>query len=110
VPGTPLQVGKSGSDLALSWDAAGCPGAAVNVYHGVVGDYSTFTGASCDLAPTGSAVIAMPDDRWFLVVSTDGVDTDGSWSRDYTGAELSYDGAGSVCPQIVGHASDGNCP
>jgi hypothetical protein len=109
VPGTPLQLGKSGADLELSWDAAQCPPMEVNVYHGAIGDYSTFTGGYCAMAPTGSATLNLPDNSWFLVVSTDGVDIDGSWSRDHTGAEKNYGGAGLVCPTIVEHMTSAAC-
>jgi hypothetical protein len=109
VPGLPLTVSKSGSELALTWDAVECPPAEINVYHGAIGDYSTFTGGDCALAPSGSATLALPDNSWFLVVATDGIDTDGSWSRDATGAELSYAGASDACPSITGHIGGGIC-
>jgi len=109
VPGAPLQLAKAGGDLELSWDAAQCPPAEVNVYHGAIGDYSTFTGGYCAMSPTGSATLSLPDDSWFLVVSTDGINVDGSWSRDYTGAEKNYSGAGLVCPTIVQHISSAAC-
>jgi hypothetical protein len=81
----------------------------VNVYSGSIGDYSTFTAAECGLPPTGSATVAMPDNSWFLVVATDGIDTDGSWSRDASGTELNYSGASAVCPAITAHAAGGVC-
>jgi len=109
VPGLPVQVNKSGGSLALSWDSTQCPVAGVNVYHGTIGDYSGFTGGHCTMAPTGAATLDLPDNSWFLVVSTNGVDTDGSWSRDYTGSELSYSGAGSACPSITQHVPGGTC-
>jgi hypothetical protein len=82
----------------------------VNVYEGVVGDYSTFTGGYCDLAPTGSAVLSIADDRWFVVTATDGASTDGSWSRDRMGNELSYSGAAAACPSISQHITNNACP
>ena len=109
MPGAPLVAGKSGTDVALSWDATRCPAAAVNVYVGPIGEYSTFTGGHCGLPPSGTATLPLPDDSWFLVVATDGVDTDGSRSRDHTGAELQYSGAGAVCPSITAHSPDGAC-
>jgi hypothetical protein len=51
----------------------------------------------------------MPDDSWFLVVATDGIDTDGSWSRDGSGTELNYSGASAACPEITEHAAGGVC-
>jgi hypothetical protein len=109
VPGTPMLVGKNGGDVALIWDAAQCAPTEINIYQGAIGDYSAFTSASCGLAPTGSTTLNIPDDTWFLVVGTDGVDTDGSWSRDRTGAEMSYSGASTVCPTIAQHLPGGVC-
>jgi hypothetical protein len=110
VLGTPLEVSLSGSDLRLTWDATTCPAAAVNVYWGNLGDFSTFTGGACDLASTGSATVAVPDDVWILVVATDGTDTDGSWSRDAAGNELTFAGVSSVCPAITKHLTNNGCP
>jgi hypothetical protein len=109
VPGEPLLVAKAGNDLALTWDTTQCPQTEVNVYHGPIGDYSAFTGGDCGLPPTGSATLSLPENCWFLVVATDGVDTDGSWSRDHSGAELSYDGASGACPSTTEHAPGGVC-
>ncbi len=110
VPGSPLEVSLSGSDVHLTWDATTCPAAAVNVYWGSLGDFSTFTGGACDLASTGSATVAVPDDVWILVVATDGADTDGSWSRDAAGNELTYAGASTICPAITKHLTNNGCP
>ncbi|MBD3867586.1 MAG: hypothetical protein IFK94_05625 [Acidobacteria bacterium] len=110
VPGSPLLVAKSGGDLALTWDDTTCPATEVNIYRGSIGDYSTFTGGHCGQPPTGSATVAMPDNSWFLVVATDGVYTDGSWSRDVSGAELDYSGASLACPAITNHTAGGVCP
>ena len=110
VPGQPLAVAKSGSDLLLTWDSAACSAAAVNVYRGAIGDYSTFTAGDCDLPANGSATLSIPDDSWFLVVATDGGSTDGSWSRDASGAELTYAGASTACPAITAHNPFGSCP
>jgi len=109
VPGSPLLVAKSGGELALTWNATQCAPTEINVYQGAIGDYSTFTDASCGLAPTGSTTMSVPDDTWFLIVGTDGVDTDGSWSRDRIGAEMNYAGASTVCPAISQHLPGGVC-
>ncbi len=109
VSGAPLQLTKSGSELELSWDTTACPPAEVNVYVGTVGDYSTFTSGYCGLPPSGLATLSLPDNSWFLVVSTDGAGTDGSWSRDHTGAEMNYVGSSTVCPSITDHSVGGIC-
>jgi hypothetical protein len=110
VPGQPLQVARSGSDLLLTWDTATCTATAVNVYWGNLGSYGSFAGGFCDLPPTGSATVSLAGNVWMLVVATDGAGTDGSWSRDGSGAELSYSGASSVCPAITAHIPTGGCP
>ena len=110
VPGLPLRVAASGSDVLLTWDATQCPAAAVNVYRGSLGDFSRFTSGSCNLPPTGSATVPMPAGSWFLVAATDGSTTDGSWSRDLSGAEKSYAGASLACSAITEHVTSNGCP
>ena len=46
---------------------------------------------------------------WFVVAATDGLVTDGSWSRDPAGGELSYGGASLACPAIVSHVTNNTC-
>jgi hypothetical protein len=79
------------------------------VYQGTIGDYSAFNSGHCGLPTTGSTTLSIPDDTWFLVAATDGADTDGSWSRNRTGAEMSYGGATLVCPSITQHLPGGVC-
>lgn len=110
VPGVPLLASKSGSNVALTWDASQCPAAAINVYVGNIGDFSTFTTGYCGLPPTGSATLAIPAGRWFLVASTDGASTDGSWARKLDGSERDYAGAAVACPAINLHSTTNGCP
>ncbi len=110
VPGQPLTVTPNGTDLFLTWDPTQCPPAAVNVYWGNLGNFSTFAGGFCGLAPGGAATIALPDNVWFLVAGTDGASTDGSWSRDSMGNEKNYAGASTACPTITQHVTNNNCP
>jgi len=110
VPGAPVEVSLSGSSLLVRWDASQCSAAAVNIYYGQLGDFTTFTGGVCDLPHTGSATIPVPDNIWLLVTATDGNNTDGSWARDASGAERSYAGSQAVCPAITQHAPAGTCP
>ena len=110
VPGVPLTASKVGNAVGLSWEPTACSGGQVNIYRGAIGDYSTFTAGDCALPSTGTATVSMPDNSWFLVVNTDGAGTDGSWSRNPQGTELSYFGASSVCPAIMLHQPDGVCP
>ena len=109
-PGMPLMASRNGSDVLVTWDAATCPAVAVNIYRGDLASFSTFTGASCGLAPSGSATVAMPDNSWFLVASTNGGTTDGSYGRRSGGVERQIDGASAVCPAIVQHVVKPSCP
>jgi hypothetical protein len=110
VPGEPLRVERVGADLRLTWDATECPAAAVNVYYGALGDFTTFTGGHCGLPATGEAVLPFPDGVWLVVAATDGAATDGSWSRDRAGDELTYAGASAACPAITQHVTTNACP
>jgi hypothetical protein len=109
-PGTPLRADRSGDSVVVTWDATRCPAAAVNVYRGAIGDYSSFVAGDCGLPPIGSATLSLPDDVWFLAAATDGASTDGSWGRTPTGAERSYLGASIACPEITSHDPGGTCP
>ena len=114
VPGAPLRVSASGpgsgAPLTVTWDAARCPATAVNLYWGTLGSGTSFTGAQCTLAPTGSATVTLPDNVWFVVAATDGGAIDGSHARDLSGAERIYSGAGTVCPAITTHVTNNGCP
>lgn len=110
VPGAPLRASRSGNDVAITWDASSCPAAAVNVYYGAIGNFTTFTGGVCGLPPTGSATVPIPAGSWFLVAATDGGSTDGSWARDLEGTEKNYAGAGAACPAITTHVVNNGCP
>ncbi len=110
IPGQPLEAEPAGGDVALTWDAARCPAASVNVYWGALGDFTTFTGGACGLAATGSASLAVPDDAWFVVVATNGASAAGSHGRTATGGELTYAGASIVCPAITQHVITNGCP
>ncbi len=108
-PGSSLEEVER-SALLLTWDATACPAPAVNVYSGAIGNYATFTAGTCDLPATGSATISPAGSAWFLVVATDGSATDGSWSRDAGGSELTYASASTVCTATTMHEPAGNCP
>jgi hypothetical protein len=110
VPGAPMRASRSGASVAITWDASQCAAAAVNVYRGEMGSFSSFTGGSCGLPPTGSATIPMPDHSWFLVAATDGVSKDGSYGRTATGGERVYAAASAACTSITAHVTNNACP
>jgi hypothetical protein len=110
VPGPPMRASKSGGSVLITWDTTQCPATAVTVYRGAIGSFGAFVGAACNLPPTGTATLAIPDNSWFLVAATDGVSTDGSYARAVNGAELMYSGASVVCPGTVSHVTNNACP
>lgn len=109
-PGAPLRASKSGGQVLVTWDVSQCPATAVNIYRGVLGNFTTFTAGDCNLPPSGTATLALPDNVWFLAAATDGAATDGSWGRTSTGAERSYAGASVACPAITHHVTNNGCP
>ena len=109
VPGAPMQAVPNGGDLDLTWGTSGCAASFVNVYTGSMADFTQFTGGFCNIPSTGAATLPIPADSWFLVVGSDGVSMDGSWSRDPQGNELNYSGASAVCP-VVSHVTNNACP
>jgi hypothetical protein len=110
VPGMPMRASRSGGNVVITWDTAQCPATAVNIYHGTVSSFASFTGGHCGLPGSGSATIALPDNVWFLVAATDGASTDGSYARTVNGAEASYGGAAAACPGITAHVTNNACP
>jgi len=110
VPGTPMRASRSGANVVVTWDVAQCTPVAVTVYRGTIGAYAAFTGATCNLPPSGAATVAMPANSWFVVAATDGGSTDGSYARGANGTELNYAGASAVCPGTVSHSTNNACP
>ncbi len=109
LPGTPLKAVKSGANVTVTWDAARCPAAAVNLYRGAIGNYSAFTAGNCALAPSGTTTQAVPDNAWFIIAAAAG-SADGSYGLTPAGAELSYTGAATACPAITQHVTNNQCP
>ena len=110
VPGLPMRASRSGGNVAITWDAAQCPATAVTVYRGAIGAFGAFNGAACNLPPSGTATLPIPDNSWFIVAATDGAATDGSYGRAVNGSELSYAGASAVCPATTSHLTNNACP
>jgi hypothetical protein len=110
VPGAPLRASRSGASVLVTWDTSRCPAAAINIYVGKLGNFTTFTSGYCGLAPTGSATIPIASGTWFLAAATDGASTDGSWGRTLTGDERAYTGASAACPAITRHLTNNGCP
>ena len=106
----PISPEVGGDDGAVEDCVEACAAAAVNVYHGAIGAFASFTGGHCGLPSSGSATIALPDNVWFIVAATDGAATDGSYGRTAAGGELVYSGAGAACPGMTSHLTNNACP
>ena len=110
VPGVPMQASRNGGNVDVTWDTAQCAAVLVNIYHGAIGSYASFTGGHCGLPGSGSATIALPNNVWFLVAATDGAATDGSYGRTAGGGESVFGGAAAACPGITSHVTNNACP
>lgn len=109
----PLRVAKldpSGAALAVAWDSALCAGA---VTHELLfgfgsrlppapGGVFALAGAECGVAtpftwsPSPDASLDPTGLAWFVVVATNGADTEGSWGADSRGMERSGPAAGGA--------------
>lgn len=91
--GTPLRVQKgdpAATRLTLDWDASGCAAGGYNLIHGdlVAVPSLAVNGSVCNLASSGHAHWAgvPPGNLWYVIVSENGVGTEGTWGRDSSGA------------------------
>jgi agmatine/peptidylarginine deiminase len=99
----PLRVGKSQSDLAISWDVTTLECASPG-YHLIWGwghavDAYVVSGADCSLDASGSHLwTSSPDTSadwsWFIVVGNDGATTEGGWGTDSSANQRSTSASG----------------
>jgi hypothetical protein len=99
ISGTPIKASKNtgdGSSLDLTWDVTTCVDTDYNAYYGVGSQVSsyTLTSSECTLGNSGSATWnpapAVPGGEtflWWIIVGTDGVQTESSWGKDSAGNE-----------------------
>jgi len=122
VAGTAMRAWKPADDpgrIELSWDVRSCPPAAgYAVLHGVGGGLSTLTlaGAECGIGVTGTyswtGVPGLPlGERllWWVIVGTDGVETESSWGKDSTGSERGGADPSNLCG-LTRKDTSGTCP
>ena len=87
-PGSPFTVAKSGSDVALAWDAS-CSTDAIDyaVYSGAIGNWYSHEPVACSTAAALTTTLALaPGNRYILVVPLT-VDDEGSFGTDSAGRE-----------------------
>jgi hypothetical protein len=100
---------RNGSAVDVSWDASTCSEQSYNLYYGTLGRFSALTGASCGLAPTGTANgLAIPDNSFFVVAGALGSAVS-SFGRTGAGAEESFTGWPGLCTQTV-QSTSASCP
>jgi hypothetical protein len=91
VPRGSLSTVRNGAGIDLTWDAATCSTANYNLLYGDLANVSTYAlqGSVCGLGSGGSFSWAGPPagNLYFIVVSTDGAVTEGSWGLTRTFAE-----------------------
>jgi hypothetical protein len=99
VPGTPLTMGKSGSDVTLAWGAACRPATDYAVYEGELGVPSSLEFRLCSTGGTTAQLSPSAGNRYYLVVPRNGAN-EGSYGKSSDGTELGP--AAEACgPQLV---------
>ena len=109
--------------IQISWDAS-CPTANTNLYWGYgsglpaqLGGSYTLSGSACGMGNTGSyAWNGSPDPAsdpsrlvWWVIVATDGVNTEGAWGPDSSGAERNGTQASGQCGFTVKIMTNPGC-
>jgi subtilisin-like proprotein convertase family protein len=78
-----------GSSINLHWDASSCAASGYKVLYGPLSGVSSYSvgGSACALGTSGAAAwSSVPaGDLWYVVVSTDGAGTEGSWGNATNG-------------------------
>jgi hypothetical protein len=105
---TPLLAARltpSGDSLRVSWDATSCPAIDYDLIYGDLANVSGYvlTGALCAMGTSGTYDWAgVPaGDLFFLIVGTDGVETEGSWGVDGAGQERNGSVPSAACGVTV---------
>jgi hypothetical protein len=115
VVGSPLTAGRIdaiGSMIDIAWDVGTCQAANYELLFGSLASVGSYAldGAACDLGPGGSySWLGVPaGDLWFLVVSHDDGDTEGTWGSDSKGMHRAGATASLECGNLE-RANDGTC-
>ncbi|MBN2381723.1 S8 family serine peptidase [bacterium] len=111
---TALKLVADGSSLQVNWDIVTCPATEYLLLYGQMDTVDQYTNAcidSIDPDENGSfdwAGVAS-DNTWFIVVSSDGSGTEGSWGRNSSGTERQTNPVGpSACS--TSKNTTGTCP
>ena len=101
VPGIPLTVERSGSDLLLEWDTA-CGGAGnYAIYRGAIGDPASMVQLQCSTGGQTNATITPTAGNWFYVVVATSGGAEGSYGLNSDDEERAP-AAAPCLPQMVG--------
>lgn len=105
VPGTPLTVVKSGTNLALSWGSS-CKAADTDyeVYEGALGSWYSHASKVCSTAGATSVTFAAPAGLTYYLVVPRNALREGSYGRATSGAERPQGSAACLTREI------GVCP
>ena len=85
VPRDSLTVGRTGTDLDLSWDAATCGASEYNVLYGDLANVGSYAidGAACNVGNGSFSWTSPPSGNlFFLLVGADGSGTESSWGTN----------------------------
>ena len=103
----------AGAAIDLTWDA-GCPATGYHLLYGSLADVAApelaADGGECNLDLSGSYNWSeVPvGDVWFLIVSNDGITTEGSWGQQTDGVERGGTTPSGQCG-ITQHKNNGSC-
>jgi hypothetical protein len=114
--GDPMRASRGvveSTTIDLTWDATSCAAPDYHVLYGPLSSVSSYavSGSSCDLGTSGAATwTGVPSsDLWFVVVSDDGVDLEGSWGRSSSGTERNGTTHSGQCG-MTARSNTGTCP
>jgi hypothetical protein len=104
VPGGTLTVGRApgaGTAIDVSWDAVSCPTLDYNLLYGDLVDLDSYTllGSECSIGTSGTySWNGIPGgDLYFLLVGTDGSNSESSWGRNSGFGERNGSAASNQC-------------
>jgi len=107
------RLSSSGDAIELLWDASSCTATAYNLLYGDLASVSTYAlgGSVCSIGTSGSYVWdpAPAGDLYFLIVGSDGIDTESSWGFDSFYGERNGISASGECATTTKDISN-SCP
>ena len=112
VAGEPMRASRlSATEVRVTWDAATCVGADVNLFYGDLANVATlaYDGESCALGTSGTADVLVPaGSLFFVLASEDAAGIEGPHGYDGTGVPRTASGIG-VCG-VTAQNAGATCP